>query len=54
MAPRKRSNAGSGNGTPGPAKPAKAKRTSEDLEKLSQEAVARNPHVKMMDVWLHL
>lgn len=48
MAPKKRANPG------GSGPPAKLKRTSEDLERLGQAALQRNPHVKMLEQWLYL
>jgi len=50
MAPKKRVNNGGGVSKP----PAKSRKTADELQRLSQEALQRNPHSKIMEKWMHL
>ena len=49
MSPKKRVNGG---GVSKP--PTKSRKTADELQRLSQEALQRNPHIKIMEKWMHL
>ena len=50
MSPKKRQSSATAAG----GKPAKAKKTADDLERLSQAAIQANPHVGLVEKWMKL